>query len=52
MAKNHKIMFMETSSKTRENVEDIFLEMSEKIIENFPIEQDHVNPVVNKSNCC
>ena len=35
LAKKYKIMFMETSAKTSENVSDIFQEISEKIVENI-----------------
>jgi len=34
LAKRHKMMFMEASAKTRENVNDVFFELSEKILEN------------------
>ena len=34
MAKHCKLMFMEASPKTRENVNDVFYELAEKIIEN------------------
>ena len=33
MAKRNKLMFMEASAKTRENVNDVFFELAEKILE-------------------
>jgi len=34
LAKRSKLMFMEASAKTKENVNDVFYELSEKILEN------------------
>jgi GTPase SAR1 family protein len=34
LAKRSKLMFMEASAKTRENVNDVFYELAEKILEN------------------
>ena len=33
LAKRNKLMFMEASAKTRENVNDVFFELAEKILE-------------------